>query len=84
VKYRILFEYSAIDPSGDAEGSSKAWKVTSDSTYSAIEKSLALFKDYLAKSFSPTAIPTNIKIDCELMEDPEATYRRIVKDSDTP
>lgn len=80
MQYRVTISYDALDKSGDAEGGSKTWKIRADNSRSAIEEALNNLEQRIKVRVAPTAELLDVKIDCKLMEDPKASYNRIVQE----
>jgi hypothetical protein len=80
MQYRVTISYDALDKSGDAEGGGKTWKIKADNCRSAIEEALNNLEQRIKVRVAPTAELLEVKIDCKLMEDPKASYERIVQE----
>lgn len=78
-KYRAMVDYSAISPNGNFIGASKAWKPRAESIEDALQQVLKLLRERISKEINdPNAEITRLQIDCRIMENPEATYKRVV------
>lgn len=78
-KYRAMVDYSAISPNGNFVGGSKAWKPRAESIEDALQQVLKLLRERISKEVNdPNAEITDLQIDCRIMENPEATYKRVV------
>lgn len=80
-KFRVKIDYDALAPNGDAEGSSKTYKVDASDAYSAVEQALEQLKERIKAQVGPDAKLVAVKIDCNTVQPADKVYELITGDN---